>query len=41
MNGNVICLGTDVEYHPLKAWPSREMGNNNVEMRDGRQVIYL
>ena len=41
MNGNVMCLGTDVDYHPLKAWPSREMGNNNVEMRDGRQGIYV
>ena len=41
MNGNVICLGTDVEYHPLNAWPSREIGNNNVEMRDGRQGIFV
>ena len=41
MNGNVVCLGTDVDYHPLKAWPSREIGNNNVEMRDGRQGIFV
>lgn len=41
MNGNVVCLGTDVDYHALKAWPSREVGNNNVEMRDGRQGVYV
>jgi len=41
MNGNVIVLGTDTPYHPLKAWTSREIGNNNVELRDGRQGIFV
>ena len=41
MNGNVICLGTDVDYHPMKAWTSKEQGNNNVELRDGRQGIFI
>uniref|UniRef100_A0A7S1EIS3 DEX1 C-terminal domain-containing protein n=3 Tax=Hemiselmis andersenii TaxID=464988 RepID=A0A7S1EIS3_HEMAN len=41
MNGNVIALGTDVQYHPMKAWTSREQGNNNVELRDGRQGIFV
>lgn len=41
MNGNVINLGTEVEYDPMKAWTSRELGNNNVEMRDGRQGIFV
>eukprot|EP00286_Rhodomonas_abbreviata_P023316 CAMPEP_0181304224 /NCGR_PEP_ID=MMETSP1101-20121128/9026_1 /TAXON_ID=46948 /ORGANISM="Rhodomonas abbreviata, Strain Caron Lab Isolate" /LENGTH=1213 /DNA_ID=CAMNT_0023409947 /DNA_START=10 /DNA_END=3651 /DNA_ORIENTATION=- len=41
MNGNVMSFGTDVPYEPLRTWTSREQGNNNVELRDGRQGIYV
>lgn len=41
MNGNVMSFGTDIPYEPLKTWTSREQGNNNVELRDGRQGIFV
>lgn len=41
MNGNIINLGTEVPYDAMKSWTSREVGNNNVEMRDGRQGIVV
>ncbi|KAG1675745.1 hypothetical protein FOA52_012401 [Chlamydomonas sp. UWO 241] len=40
MNGNIYCLETPAEYHPLKAWPSQVVGANLMVARHDYFGVY-
>eukprot|EP00475_Leptophrys_vorax_P031313 TRINITY_DN47392_c0_g1_i1.p1 TRINITY_DN47392_c0_g1~~TRINITY_DN47392_c0_g1_i1.p1 ORF type:complete len:550 (-),score=28.73 TRINITY_DN47392_c0_g1_i1:140-1690(-) len=41
MNGVVYCFQTQVQYHPLKAWPAQNQWRNVFFPRHGHEGIYV